>query len=86
MAILQVVSVYDAAVTAFGRPVFVPAVGVAVRGFGDEVNRPDGGDMSKHPSDFTLYHLGHFDDATGQFSLLPMPERLANGANFKTEV
>ena len=36
-----IVSVKDTAAQAFGRPVFVPAVPVAVRSFRDEVNRKD---------------------------------------------
>lgn len=62
-----VVSVFDAATELYGRPVFVSAVGVAVRSFGDEVNRGEG-DVGKHPEDFSLFQLGEFDDATGHFS------------------
>ena len=32
-------SVKDRAADAFGRPMFVPSVGLALRGFTDEVNR-----------------------------------------------
>jgi len=69
MAILVIVSIKDLAAQAFGRPAFVPSVGVAVRSFSDEVNRdhPDN-QMFSHPSDFELYEVGQFDDATGVFS------------------
>jgi len=61
-----IVSVKDTAAQAFGRPFFVPAIPVAVRSFRDEVNRKDSDtDLAKHPSDFELYELGSFDDATG---------------------
>lgn len=64
-----VVSVRDSAMQAFGRPLFVPSVGVAVRSFADEVNRKsDDNQMNKHPEDFELYALADFDEVTGVFS------------------
>ena len=63
---LVIVSVKDSAAQAFGRPIFVPSVAVAVRSFRDEVNRKDStDDLSRHPDDFELYEVGVFDDATG---------------------
>lgn len=61
-----VCAVRDSAVNAFIRPFFVPAVGAAMRGFADEVNRADS-EMCKHPDDYELYELGSFDDETGRF-------------------
>jgi hypothetical protein len=53
---LVIVSVKDTAAQAFGRPIFVPAVPVALRSFRDEVNRKDSkDDLSRHPDDFELY-------------------------------
>jgi hypothetical protein len=64
--LLHIVSVKDTAAQAFGRPLFVPAVAVALRSFRDEVNRKDSADdLSRHPDDFELYEVGVFDDATG---------------------
>ena len=65
-----IVSVKDTAAQAFGRPIFVPAIPVAVRSFRDEVNRKDSTeDLARHPEDFELYELGSFDDATGIIEL-----------------
>lgn len=58
-------AVSDRAVGAFMRPFFAPSVGVAVRSFTDEVNRPEG-EMHKHPEDYELHHLGEFDEESGQ--------------------
>lgn len=68
MATIQMCSVKDLALGAFGRPFFVPALGVAMRSFTDEVNRkaPDNV-MNQHPEDFELYHLGLFDEETGAY-------------------
>lgn len=63
-------SVYDSAAGAFGRPFFVPAVGIAIRSFREEVNRS--GDpmnaMFSNPQDFELHKLGEFDDSDGTFT------------------
>jgi len=61
-----IVSVKDTAAQAFGRPIFVPAVAVALRGFRDQVNLVDStDDLARHPEDFELYQIGEFDDSTG---------------------
>lgn len=66
MALITVVSVKDLAMQGFGRPIFVPSRGVALRSFMDEV-RKDGSDMAAHPEDFELYSVGFFDDESGLF-------------------
>lgn len=58
-------SIYDIKVAAYQRPIFVPATGAATRMFTDEVNRADS-EMNKHPEDYALYLLGHFEDETGK--------------------
>lgn len=66
MTIHTVVSVFDRAAQAYGRPFTVPSKGMAIRSFDDEVNR-EGSDMGKHPADYELYELGFFDDQEGKF-------------------
>lgn len=79
-----VCSVYDEAAQCFGRPIFAPAIGAAVRSLADEVNRssPDN-QMFLHPADFKLFHLGLFDDSTGLFELNSRPEKIADGSSLK---
>jgi len=70
---LVLCSVKDRAADAYGRPMFVPSVGVAIRSFSDEVNRKDQeNQLFNHPDDFDLYELGEFDDNTGLFFLYMM--------------
>ena len=79
-----IVSVKDTAAGAFGRPVFVPAIAVAIRSFRDEVNRKDSTeDLAKHPDDFELYELGTFDDATGIVEVLLQPRMVARAKDLK---
>lgn len=63
---LQIVAIYDVKLEAFNRPAFVRSVGEAMRSFSDEANRSDS-EVSKHPADYRLFHLGSFDDVTAQF-------------------
>lgn len=75
------VSVYDRATETYGRPFVVPHVGSAIRSFMDEINRPDS-ELGKHPSDYELFEVASFDDATGTFSVPPAPSRLVRGSDF----
>lgn len=74
-----VCSVRDRASDAFGQPIFVVAVGQAIRSFSDEVNRREGNNaLAAHPEDFDLYQLGVFDDNTGLFET-ETPRQVAIG-------
>lgn len=81
-----VCTIKDRAADAFGRPFYVPAVGVAIRSFQDEVNRPsDDSQIHQHPDDFDLFELGEFDDGTGKFELFETPRLLMLGKQAKAE-
>ena len=68
---MVICSIRDSAADAYGRPFFLPSVGVAIRSFTDEVNRPsEDNQIYQHPEDFDLFELGEFDDTTGRFVLL----------------
>lgn len=70
MAMHTVLSVFDGALEAYDRPFCAPTRGIGVRAFMDEVNRP-GSPMASHASDYRLFHVAMFDDATGQFTNMP---------------
>lgn len=57
-------SIYDAKAECYGPPFFAPAVGQAVRHFGDLCRDPQSS-IAKHPDDYRLYKIGEFDDSTG---------------------
>jgi hypothetical protein len=81
---LVLCSVKDRAADAYGRPMFVPSVGVAIRSFSDEVNRKDADNqLFNHPDDFDLYEFGEFDDNTGLFTLHEQPKLLSLGKQVK---
>lgn len=77
---IEIVAMYDSAAQMFGRPFFVQSTGIAIRSFSDEIKREaNDNDLYKHPEDFTLYHLGSFDDSMGQFELPSSPIQLIRG-------
>jgi hypothetical protein len=82
---MLVCTIRDRAAEAYGRPFFLPATGVAIRSFQDEVNRnaPDN-QVFAHPDDFDLYELGIFDDFDGKFALHETPKLLALGKQVKS--
>lgn len=82
--ILYIISVKDRAADAYGRPFYVPSIGVGIRSFTDEVNRTDkDNQMFNHPDDFDLYDFGTFDDSTGRFELHDVPKVVALGKQVK---
>jgi len=83
---LVLCSVKDRAADAFGRPMFVPSVGVAIRSFSDEVNRSDPeNQLHNHSDDFDLFEFGEFDDNTGLFDLHETPKLLSLGKQVKIQ-
>jgi len=84
MAVQVVCAVYDEASQSFSRPIFVPARGIALRSFIDEVNRDDpNNSMFVHTKDYKLYCIGEFDDVTGRLTSLDLPEVLMSGDTAK---
>ena len=57
-------SVFDKAVGAYLQPFFVPSIGAAIRMFTDAC-RDDKSSFCTHPGDYTLFHLGDWDDGSG---------------------
>jgi len=81
---LIICTVKDRAADAYGRPMFVPSTGVAIRSFSDEINRNNADNqLFNHPDDFDLYELGEFDDNSGLFALHEQPKLLSLGKQVK---
>lgn len=78
---LQAVAVFDKITEAFGRPFFVPNTGGAIRSFSDELKNSES-ELSRHPDDYDLYHLGSFDDSTGGLVGFVPPNLLVRGSDF----
>lgn len=81
---MQVFAVYDSKAEVFGLPLFFTAKGLAVRAFDEQCNNPES-QMYKHPGDFTLFHLGEYDQDTGLMVSLPTPTSLGTGVEYKRQ-
>lgn len=73
-------TVYDEKAEVFLPPFFVPTVGIATRAFKDTINS-DSHQFGKHPSDYTLFSLGYFDDSTAEI-VSATKKSLGNGVEF----
>lgn len=80
--ILQVLVAYDAKAHAFCQPFYVSHVDLGIRAFMAAANTP-GQELNKHPEDFTLFHIGAFNDENARFILLNEPLQVAFAANLK---
>lgn len=64
---IECFSVYDSAAGAFLEPFFSRTPETAIRAFRATVNSGQN-DISSFPEDYTLFHIGTFDQETAEFS------------------
>lgn len=78
--ITQIVCTRDIKVGAYAQPVSVATILIAIRSFQDAANdAKKDSDISRHPTDFDLYHLGSYNDETAEFNLFDKPQHIMNG-------
>ena len=73
-------TVYDEKAEVYLPPFFVPTLGIATRAFKDCINSPEH-QFGKHPHDYTLFHLGEYDDSNSKFGVSKR-KMLGNGVEF----
>jgi len=81
--ILNVYAIYDIKSKFYSRPYYCINDGVAVRSFSQLANDP-ASELCRHPTDFTLFRLGTYNDELGSFHNEEPPENLGLAASFKT--
>lgn len=59
----KIFTIYDEKAKAYYPPFYLHQTGMAVRIFSDMVNDPQN-KINKHPSDYTLFDIGTFNDNT----------------------
>ena len=69
-------SIYDVKAQVYLVPFTEKTIGSAIRLFAHSCQNPDTL-FYKHPEDFTLFHLGDFDDNNCGFALLEAPVPIA---------
>lgn len=75
MSVLNVYTLYDVKALAYNPPFFVNNHGMARRAVLDLVTDPNT-TVGRHPSDFKLYCLGTYDQASGRFVLFEIAEHV----------
>ncbi len=73
-------TLYDEKAECFAHPFFVSAIGLATRMLATWVKTPDTM-ISKHPEDFTLYHVGYWNDSEAKFENLKTPKFIAKATD-----
>lgn len=75
-----ILTVKDRALDTYGLPFTQTTVAQAVRGFTDEINSdPQQSGLAKHPDDYDLYCIGHYDDQTAKLWPADKPELIVRG-------
>lgn len=82
---LNIYSIYDDTAKAYMQPFFLHNHALAVRAFTDQINQENSQNpLSLHPEQFTLFHVGEFDDQTGNLELRDH-QSLGKGISYKKE-
>lgn len=79
-----VVAIRDSKSEVFSQPMFFATPGIAVRAFQDAL-ADNQNNLSKHPDDYDLHHIGYFYDSDGKFENVTIPSILARGKEHKPQ-
>lgn len=82
--IIQIFSVYDSKAEAYLTPLYFKTKGEAVRAMETTLRDPHH-TFTMHPEDYTLFHLGDFDDNTGLVAPFTTPKPIGKAIEFKRE-
>lgn len=77
----QQFSIFDQKAAAYFPPFYLQNKALAIRTFGDMVNNPESR-INKHPEDYTLFHLGQWNDNSSEHELFKSIKSLGNGLEF----
>jgi len=75
-------AVFDSKAEAYLRPFFAETKGLALRNFVDAV-QDSNSPMGKHPEDYTLFHVGAYNQLTGVLESKAAFESLGNAVTFR---
>lgn len=78
---LEIFDIFDSATASYHRPFFMLSKTEAIRAFIDIINDEKSA-IHKHPEDFTLFHLGTFNQETAEFTFPPSPTSLGKAIEF----
>jgi len=79
----RVYTVYDSKAEAYLAPFYFQTNGQSLRAFTDACNDPNHA-FYKHPSDYTLFFLGEYDDGTATF-IMGTKVSMGTAIEFRTQ-
>lgn len=71
--ITQVYAIFDSVANMYNKPFHQVNEAVALRTCKDLANDPNS-EIAKNPDNYSLFHLGEYDDATAEFKLKACPQ------------
>lgn len=77
----KIFAVYDVKAQAYATPFLYNHKPEAIRAFMTASNDPQT-NLNKYPADYKLYYLGEFDDQSGKYTSLNIPEYLNTASDF----
>ncbi len=77
---LLALTVYDEKAECFGHPFFVSAIGIATRHLANWTQNKESM-IGQHPQDFTLYHIGYWNDSEAKFENFATPKFIAKATD-----
>lgn len=80
----KVYTIYDSKAEAYLAPLLQKTRGEAIRTFSDLVNNPETM-FAKHPSDFTLFEIGEWDELKGEVNMCHVKQSLGTAIEFIKE-
>lgn len=81
--ILRAYSIYDSKALVYHQPFFAPTNGAAVRMFADTANDITT-TIGRHPNDYVLYCIGHYDDQVGAMAAFAPLEQVVDASALLT--
>lgn len=77
---MQVFSVYDAVAELFAEPFYAQNVQSGIRAFGHAVRTQER--LKQYPEDYSLFHIGEFDQELGELQGFAKPHKVSMATNF----
>lgn len=79
--ILNAFTVYDSKAEAYLQPFFTTTPALAMRSFQQAANT-EGHDFNKFAADYTLFHVGYYDDSNGELAKMEHFANLGTALSF----
>lgn len=80
----QIFTIFDSKAQAYLIPFFEKTNALAIRAFTSAVNDSTH-QFSTYPEDYTLFHLGEYDEDTAELTTLPSPQSLGVAIEYKSD-